>query len=53
MLKFFGMADLGMVQQQNGALSSYAGEPLSIVGDNSEVCCFPVNLELNFLCQFP
>ncbi|KAF2352496.1 Sarcoglycan complex subunit protein [Trinorchestia longiramus] len=37
MLKFFGKADLGVVQQQNGVVSSYAGEPLTIVGDNSQV----------------
>ncbi|XP_018016474.1 beta-sarcoglycan [Hyalella azteca] len=37
MLKFFGMADLGIIQQQNGAVSSYAGEPLSIVADNSQI----------------
>jgi len=37
MLKFFGMADLGIVQQQNGLLSSFSGEPLRLVGDSGQV----------------
>lgn len=37
MLKLFGLADLGLVQQRDGVLSTYANEPLSITGDNSQV----------------
>uniref|UniRef100_A0A6A7G045 Beta-sarcoglycan n=2 Tax=Hirondellea gigas TaxID=1518452 RepID=A0A6A7G045_9CRUS len=37
MLKLFGLADLGLVQQKDGILTTYAGESLSITGDNSQV----------------
>lgn len=37
MLKLFGLADLGLMQQHDGVLSTYANEPLTITGDNSQV----------------
>ena len=37
MLKLFGLADLGIVQQHDGVLSTYAGEPLTITGEESQV----------------